>query len=136
MLNAIFSIKPQYVKRIFSGEKKFEFRTVVCKKTIKKIIIYETSPASKIVGEVSVVDIIKDTPAKLWEKTKNYSGIEYKDFMSYFRNRKYAYAYVLDNPVIYNKQINLSELNIKYAPQSFAYISDDVIPKSIVVNII
>ena len=56
--------------------------------------------------------------------------------MSYFRNRKYAYAYVLDNPVIYNKQINLSELNIKYAPQSFAYISDDVIPKSIVVNII
>lgn len=134
MLNAIFSIKPQYVKRIFSGEKKFEFRTVVCKKTIKKIIIYETSPTSKIVGEVSVVDIIKDTPTKLWEKTKNYSGIDHKDFLSYFRNREYAYAYVLDNPVIYHKQMNLSELNIKSVPQSFAYISEDVIPKGIAVN--
>lgn len=127
MLNALFSIKPKYVNRIFSGEKKYEFRTTVCKKNISKIIIYETSPISKIVGEVYVSNILKDTPEKIWNKTYKNAGIEKNKFMKYFENHKFAYAYVLENPVKYDRQISLQELNISSAPQSYLYISDDII---------
>ena len=65
MLNAIFAIKPKYVEKIFSGEKRFEFRYTVCKQQINKIVIYETSPISKIVGEVSVSKVLKYTPENI-----------------------------------------------------------------------
>lgn len=127
MLNALFSIKPEYVNLIFSGEKKYEFRTAVCKKNISKIIIYETSPVSKIVGEVYVSNILKDTPEKIWNKTYKNAGIEKNKFMKYFKNHEFAYAYVLENPVKYDRQISLQELNISSAPQSYLYLSDDII---------
>ena len=82
MLNAIFAIKPKYVEKIFSGEKRFEFRSTVCKQQINKIVIYETSPISKIVGEVSVSKVLKDTPENIWLKTKDYAGIDYDSFMN------------------------------------------------------
>lgn len=125
MLNALFSIKPKYAERIFSGEKRFEFRTTACKKQIDKIIIYETSPTSKIVGEVSVLEILKDDPQKIWEKTKEYAGIEYDAFLDYFSKREIAYAYVLENPLKYENPKSLKELNISAPPQSFIYIKDN-----------
>lgn len=128
MLNALFSIKPQYVERIFSGEKKYEFRTTVCKKIINKIIIYETSPISKIVGEVSVKKIIKDTPENIWKKTHSHAGIECAAFFKYFRNHDFAYAYELEQPIRYKEHLVLSELNISHAPQSYIYLSDEKIP--------
>ena len=122
MLNAIFAIKPKYVEKIFSGEKRFEFRSTVCKQQINKIIIYETSPVSKIVGEVSVSKILKDTPENIWLKTKEYAGIDYDSFMNYFRERKFAFAYVLEKPIKYEIPKLLSEYNIKAVPQSFIYL--------------
>lgn len=124
MLNALFSIKPEYVNRIFSGEKHFEFRTTVCKKQINKIIVYETSPTSKIVGEVSVLKILKDSPEKLWEQTKEYAGIDYESYSKYFSKREVAYAYVLESPVKYETPKLLSDYNISAVPQSFVYLEE------------
>ncbi len=122
MLDAIFAIKPKYVEKIFSGEKRFEFRTTVCKQQINKMIIYETSPVSKIMGEVSVSQILKDTPENIWQNTKEYAGIDYDSFMNYFKDRKFAFAYVLENPIKYENPKFLSEYNIKAVPQSFIYL--------------
>lgn len=122
MLDAIFAIKPKYVEKIFSGEKRFEFRTTVCKQQINKMIIYETSPVSKIMGEVSVSKILKDTPENIWQNTKEYAGIDYDSFMNYFKDRKFAFAYVLENPIKYENPKFLSEYNIKAVPQSFIYL--------------
>lgn len=124
MPNALFSIKPEYVKRIFSGEKHFEFRTSACKRQISKIIIYETSPVSKIVGEVSVLRILKDSPDRLWEQTKSYAGIDYESYSKYFSGRDFAYAYVLDNPIKYENPKSLMDYNISAPPQSFIYLED------------
>ena len=122
MLSALFSINPQYAEQIFDGKKLFEFRKQKCKRTINKMVIYETSPISKIIGEVDVLDILEDTPENIWNITSKNSGISLDFFNSYFKNRKVAYAYVLSNPVIYKKPICLKELNIKAAPQSYIYI--------------
>lgn len=125
LLNAIFSIKPKYAEKIFSGEKKFEFRTKICKHAIDKIIIYETSPVCMVVGEVCVTGIIKDSPSKLWNETKQFAGIEYNSFMEYFKNKKTAFAYVLSTPIKYEKHYKLSEFNIYTAPQSYIYLKNN-----------
>ena len=121
MLDAVFAIKPKYVEKIFSGEKRFEFRTTICKKQINKMIIYETSPTSKIVGEVFVSKILKDTPENIWSQTKEYAGINYDSFMEYFKNRKTAFAYSLEKPFKYDNPKPLSDYNIQSAPQSYIY---------------
>ena len=124
MPRALFSIKPEYVERVFSKEKRFEFRTIACKKQISKIIIYETSPVSKIVGEVSVLKILKDSPEKLWEQTKEFAGTDFESYSKYFFNRKVAYAYFLENPIKYENPKLLKDYNIFVAPQSFMYLEE------------
>ncbi|MEH7495877.1 ASCH domain-containing protein, partial [Neobacillus niacini] len=76
MCNIILSIHPNFVEKIISGEKRYEFRKVKTKLPPDKIIIYSTSPISQVIGEADVENILIDTPEKLWEKTSNYSGID------------------------------------------------------------
>ena len=67
-MKVLLSINPEYVEKIFSGEKKYEFRRNIFKrKNIKSIIIYSTSPVKKVVGEFYIEEIIEDLPEKLWE---------------------------------------------------------------------
>ena len=37
MSTIILSINPEFVQKIFSGDKKFEYRTLLPKKSIKKV---------------------------------------------------------------------------------------------------
>lgn len=122
MNDILLSIKPEYVEKIFNGSKKFEFRRRCCKKTIRKIVIYATSPVKKVVGEIEVKRILKDSPYQLWEKTKNYAGISESLFFDYFCDCTIAYAYEAKKVVKYNKEKDLIEFGIKKAPQSFVYL--------------
>lgn len=54
MCSIILSIYPRFVDKIISGDKKFEFREVLPKRNVDKIIIYSTSPIMKIIAEVEV----------------------------------------------------------------------------------
>ena len=57
MSTVLMSIKPEYVSNILNGKKKYEFRKNACKKEIEKMIIYSTSPISKVVGEARIVNM-------------------------------------------------------------------------------
>ena len=70
MYKILLSIKPEYVKSIFEGKKKFEYRKIITKNKPTKIIIYSTYPVSAIVGEADVEEILIDSPDNLWKKTK------------------------------------------------------------------
>lgn len=70
MYKILLSIKPEYVKSIFEGKKKFEYRKIVAKNRSDKIIIYSTYPISAIVGEADIEEILIDSPDNLWKKTK------------------------------------------------------------------
>ena len=63
------SIKREYVEKILSGEKCFEYRKVAPKLNVDKIIIYSTSPIKKVVGEVVVKNILIEDKEELWNKT-------------------------------------------------------------------
>lgn len=122
MHQILLSINPQYVDKILSHEKKFEYRKNKCKKNIDTIIIYSTYPVMKIVGEVKVLDIIEDNVTNVWKKTKSYSGISKKFFENYFKGKKNAVAYKLGKITKYNTPLLLKDFGIKMPPQSFVYI--------------
>lgn len=119
---ALFSIRPEYVEQIFNGTKRFEYRKQPNRTPINKILIYETSPIMKIVGEAEVEEVLVDTPEVIWEKTKEYSGISKKFYDQYFRRRHTAVAYQLKNVIKYEVPKELSDFRIKKAPQSFCYL--------------
>lgn len=123
-MKVLLSIKPEYAKRIFDGEKKYEYRTNVFKRDVESVIVYVTKPIGKVIGEFEIDEIIEDDPKRLWEKTKLYSGIRKKEYMSYFAKRKKGFAISIKNTLIYDIPLDLNELNpeIKCAPQSFRYI--------------
>ena len=74
----LLPIKPEYVYKIFSGDKLYEYRKKVCKQKVDRIVIYCTAPVKKVVGEVLVEDVISSSPNNLWNITKKYSGISKK----------------------------------------------------------
>ena len=118
MKQIILPIHPEYVKKILSGEKTFEYRKRI-PQDITYILIYETAPTSKIVAIGEVAEIIKEKTSNLWKKTLYSGGINKCYFDSYFEKKEDGYAIRLKNVYRLKKQMDLSFFQIKKAPQSY-----------------
>lgn len=123
-MKALLAIKPEFVKKIFSGVKKYEYRKVIFTKKVAKVIIYASSPVSKVVGEFTIDSIVKGKPNKVWEETKNYAGITESYFKDYFKGKDTAYAIKIKDCCKYSKSLSLKEIGVQYAPQSFVYLKE------------
>lgn len=123
-MKVLLSIKPEYVSKIFSGEKKYEYRkSLFSKEGIKTVIVYATMPIGKVVGEFEIDSILSDTPDEIWRKTKVSSGINQLFFDEYFDGRNKAFAIKIAKIMVYDKPQNISEvINRTHPPQSFCYI--------------
>lgn len=122
MCRMLLSINPEYVQKIFAGTKKYEFRKVRCRSDVDSILIYETAPTMKVVGEAKIKRIITGTLSEIWQETKSSSGIKKSFFDLYYRNRKCAVVYELEEVTRYAVPQNLNSYGISQAPQSFRYI--------------
>lgn len=123
MKAVLLSIKPEFVHKIFAGLKKYEFRKQIFKDTsVKKVIVYSSSPEQRVVGEFEIDSILEGPPNVVWELTKNESGITKEFYASYFHGRDKAYAIKVASVRKYKKSKFLAEFNKKAAPQSFAYV--------------
>ena len=123
MSKILLSIKPEYVEKIFSGEKKYEYRTHIPSKPVNSIVIYSTKPVGLIIGEVEVINIISESPSTLWETTKTESGISRVKYRKYFKDRKKAYAFKLGQVNRFGCGVYLENYGVKRAPQSFIYLN-------------
>lgn len=122
MKKVLLSIKPEFANKIFNGIKKYEFRRNIFKKDIKTIVVYVSSPVQEIVGEFEIENILTDKVDKIWNKTKNFSGITKEYYYEYFENKEEANAICIGKLKKYRKNKLLSDFGINYAPQSFIYI--------------
>lgn len=123
MCRILMPINPEYVDEILAGRKKYEYRKIKAKRNnIDKMLIYSTSPIMKIVAEVDIKEILEEEPEKLWEMTKNESGITKEFYNKYYKNKNTAIAYKLGTIKIYDKPKNLTDIGINYVPQSFVYL--------------
>ena len=126
-MKILLSIKPEFADEIFKGEKKFEYRRTIFKRTdIRKVVVYATKPVGLIVGEFYIERIIKESPQLLWEKTSEQSGISKTFFDEYFEGKEVGFALKIKSPQLYKKPIDPTiENKFFVAPQSFKYIDDE-----------
>ncbi len=123
MCRILMPINPEYVDEILAGRKKYEYRKIKAKRdNIDKMVIYSTSPIMKVVAEVDIKEIIEENPKKLWNITKNESGITKSFYEKYYKNKDKAIAYKLGKIKIYDEPKSLSDIGVNYVPQSFIYL--------------
>lgn len=130
-MNVILSIKPEFVEKIFSGEKLYEYRKILFKQKVDTVYIYASCPISKIVGEFKIDEILCDTPENIWKETRRQSGVTRKFFDKYYKGRVKAVALKIKECKEYKEAINPESLipNFK-VPQSFIYVEDKIISQT------
>ena len=114
-MNLLISIKPEFVEKIISLDKKYEFRRSIFKRPVEKIFIYSTYPEKKIVGYFEFKEVIKDSPINLWNKFSHVEG----------------FAINIHNLNIFQTPIETSHIKNFRAPQSFCYFDEDSFFKQI-----
>ncbi len=120
---ALMPIKPKYVEKILSGEKKVEFRKTVFKKSVNAIIIYSSSPVQRVVAICDINLVSKQRPLTLWKKYRHVGGIQYSDYKEYYNDKEFGVAIELSNIRILAQPLVLSDIvNVKCVPQSFMYV--------------
>lgn len=124
--DVVFSIKPEYSRRIVTGEKTVELRrrfpTSVPPGTTA--LIYETSPTRALSGIAEIGEIHKQTPQKIWQEFADRACIARKDFDAYFDGADNAFAIELRHGRPLRRSLSLSELRDRFnfePPQSFLY---------------
>jgi len=125
-MNVLLSIKPKYVKEILNGNKKYEFRKSVFRSydSLNKVYIYSSSPVKRIVAAFTIEAIIEDHPDELWNKCKDFSGIEETEFFNYFKGRNKGVAIKIGKIKVFDP-INPEDFFPDFSPpQSFYYIPE------------
>ena len=122
-MKVLLSIKPEFASKIFSGEKKFEFRRSIFKnEKVNKVIVYASSPTQKIIGEFEIEEILNDELQKLWQKTKKHAGIPEDYFYRYFTDKRTGYAIKIKKAKKYKIPLCIKKTYNIYPPQSFSYL--------------
>lgn len=123
-MNVILSIHPEYVEKIISEEKKYEFRRKIFKQDVEQIVVYSTCPVKSIECIFEIKDIIEETPEQLWENYHDCGCISKKKFFKYFENTDKGYAIEIKNVKKLIKPID--KFNEDFIiPQSFRYLSEE-----------
>lgn len=127
-MNVILSIRPNFCKLIFDGQKIYEYRKRVFKRTsIDRVYIYASKPISKIVGYFTIDNVIENSPNNVWKKTYRGGGISKEYFDAYFKGRDKAHSIKIKDFKQFNTPIDPKEV-IKdfHAPQNFMYVDFDL----------
>jgi type I restriction enzyme S subunit len=121
-MNILLSIRREYTQKIFSGEKKYEFRKQIPTSLIKTVLIYECAPSKNIVGWFTVKRILSGSPKGIWKICKNSGGIGRKEYFAYCNGKRVIYALEIDRAFRFETPINPFEIRSDFRPpQNFSY---------------
>lgn len=124
----LISIKPKYMNKILSGEKKVELRKSSSKiSTGGLVILYSTFPEKAVVGFCFVENIKSDTPQNMWQNVKSFAGISRKDYLEYYSNSRKSCGIFISNVNYLEAPFSLENLRKEIPnfqpPQSYTYTS-------------
>lgn len=137
--NILISIKPEWVKKILSGEKTIEVRKTKPKFAPPLICYIYECGTGKIVGEfvcnqIDTYEPVAGSPfseleEKCWDGER-WTNIDYnkmclseKEFNDYKRGSWSVYGWHISNLKIYDVPIELKEFRISRPPQSWQYVN-------------
>lgn len=118
----LISIKPEFVDRILSGKKLYEFRTRRFARNVNRIYIYSSAPVQRIVASFKPGVVIIDKKERVWAQCKDGAGISQERFFKRFAKNETVVSIKIDDLVSFDRKDHPGEY-IKYfkAPQSFMY---------------
>lgn len=129
----LISVKPQYARKIFSGEKTVELRKSAPRKANKDslLLIYVTSPVKELWGFCKIDEIISNNPMDLWDEIGDKTGISKKEYRAYYKESNNAYGIklkdienFLESPI---KLDLLKDLIPGFTPpQTYRYIDSNI----------
>ena len=141
MVKIIAAIKPEYIEKIINGEKTIEIRKtlpntphpfkVLMYCTKDKFVKFFTDFDGEFLNGKIVGEFICDAHGH-FEPTSNgyiYHGRDGKfgvedDFIIRYMNGKMAYGWHISETKVYDAPIELSDMGMKKAPQSWCYIKE------------
>ncbi len=123
----LLSIQPEYVKKIFNGEKTVELRRVRPRLSEGDLVlVYASCPEKALVGLFEVEKIIKESPKELWKLVKDNAGITKKKFDIYYEGATVGFGIYLSQTKSFNKPVELERLRQEWAdfrpPQGYRYL--------------
>jgi len=122
-MKVLLSIKPEFANKIFEGTKKYEFRKSIFKRDdVKTVVVYASSPMQRVIGEFEIKGILHKEVESLWQITEPFAGINKDFYNEYFADKEKAFAIQVGKIRKYQTPKRLSDYDIDYAPQSFAYL--------------
>lgn len=120
---ALMAIQPRFAQAILAGTKTIEFRKRTLAADIGTVLIYETAPTQKIVGEFDLREYVIAAPVKLWRKFSEFGAIDAASFDAYFAGRDEAVGLTISAVRVYDRGVTLNDLTPSPAvPQSFLYL--------------
>lgn len=130
-MKVLLSIKPEFAEKIFNGTKKYEFRKSIFKnKNVDTVVVYASSPWQYVIGEFKIETILSGNVDRIWEQTRELSGISEEFYRMYFAHKTNAYAIKIGNVTRFKRNKHLSDYNVNFAPQSYVYLWMLIIAKS------
>lgn len=121
---ALISIRPCFVEKILSGEKRLEFRRSWAAEPVDVLVIYSSSPTQKIVGTVNVAGITEGSPTALWKLAKKKGGgVTRQLIYDYFEGKKTGFAIEIADIFEFEYPVDPKKVfKGFFAPQSFRYL--------------
>lgn len=119
---AMISLHPHYWDMFKDGSKTWELRKVDhSPRCVDGLIIYATSPVSRIVGEVDLVSTHVGYVDDVWDIIKAGCGITREQYDIYYQDQDMAIAYRLGDIYEY-----ATHLYISPAPQGYRYLRGEM----------
>ena len=108
----VMSIRPEFVDKLFIGEKTIELRKKFNKKWEGcKVAIYSTAPISGIYGYATIDSVEVSSPDHVWDRYADDLGCNKKEYINYVGNSDSVYAIRLGNLEPLRAPVSLSQLN-------------------------
>ena len=129
-MDVLFSIKPQFVDKILSGEKIFEYRKrgLADLTQVEWAFIYSCSPRKRIEAAFPLTQVLVDTPEKIWKQTCSFSGLSEIEFNRYYEGCGRAFAFVVKNLRVFDIPVNPRQIDEKFRPpQSFCFLKAGIL---------
>lgn len=89
-----------------------------------RLVIYETAPASAIVGVASVTGIESGAVGNVRARCGADSMVPRAEYDAYYAGRPRAFAYLLVGVTALADPLALADVGLRSAPQSFAYVDE------------
>jgi predicted transcriptional regulator len=128
MRTILYSIKPEYMDLILSGNKTVELRKRIPDlQKNDKILLYASSPQKALVGITEVLDFFIEPIEKLWSLVSDTACIDFKTFQNYYLGKDLGVGIVLKKPRKFVNPIPLEDLRNQWfgfsPPQDYRYIT-------------